>query len=57
VATADAGRPGVFGYWGHAGGSVNVTVVREGRVVLRSRILASARGNSVSLPQSPTAKR
>lgn len=51
------GRAGQFGYWGHPGANANVTVVRDGRVVLRSRILASARGATISVPQNPTARR
>lgn len=56
-ASAEGGRAGQYGYWGHAGANANVTIVRDGNVVVRGRIVSSARGSTVSVPLGATARR
>lgn len=58
AATPVAGQRGAYSYWGQPGGSANLTVLREGRVALRSRLAASAKGQaSATMPFGPVATR
>ncbi len=58
AATPVEGKRFAYSYWGQPGGSANLTVLREGRVALRSRLAASAKGQaSKTMPFGPVATR
>ena len=56
-ATPDEGH--LYSYWGRPSGGVNITAVRDGRIVFRSHLASPARGQilSFSLPSAPLSKR